>query len=94
MVASVSTATVVEFLKSGKELGRAVVQPQDVIQGLDVALRHAPSTAYLACNKSFFNPNVTQKMALSKTLELLYGHYQSLCLGSRVTLNIDCKEIY
>jgi hypothetical protein len=92
VVKEVSTAPIAEFLRSGQEWGKAVVQPQDVIQGLDVALRHSPSTHYITCNRSFFNEN-NKRHYLDQQLDLMYGHYQSLSLGSEEskTLNIDRK---
>ncbi|OXA47084.1 Protein argonaute MEL1 [Folsomia candida] len=70
---------------------------QTAVQGLDVALRHAPSFNYISCNHSFFNESPKKRIPLigedgkDWMLELLQGHYQSLCLGSeeRATLNID-----
>ncbi|OXA37659.1 protein argonaute-2 [Folsomia candida] len=91
LVATVATNSVIEFLGSGLERGKQVVQPQDVIQGLDVALRHPPSMHFISCNRSFFNPFPQNRHPLDSMLELLHGHYQSLCLGSEntATLNID-----
>ncbi|XP_035708535.1 protein argonaute-1-like [Folsomia candida] len=46
---------------------------------------------FISCNRSFFNPFPQNRHPLDSMLELLHGHYQSLCLGSEntATLNID-----
>ncbi|OXA47083.1 protein argonaute-2 [Folsomia candida] len=91
LVAQVLTSSILEFLRSGMEKGKPVEQPQDVIQGFDVALHHAPAMRYISCNRSFFNQFPENRTSLDLMLELLHGHYQSLCLGegNNVTLNID-----
>ena len=57
---------------------------------MDVALRHAPATAYISCNRSFFNPRPEKRHALDQCdgvtpWSILQHLSPYLCLGSAST---------
>lgn len=78
-----STACIQRYMETGQEDG-----VQEIVQGLDVALRTPPSLRFLHIGRSFFISDAAEK--LDNILNLLYGHYQALSIGANsATLNID-----
>lgn len=68
--------------------------PQEVIQALDVVLRHSASTKFVQCGRNFFSPNQPNSADIGSGREVWFGYYQSLKAiegksGGSLALNID-----
>jgi len=70
----------------------SLILPQDCVQAFDVAFRYPPLLHFEQVNRSFFHDK--EPFHLDWHLDLWYGHFQSLLIGSEcgVTLNMDRKS--
>ncbi|CAK9817409.1 Protein argonaute-2 [Anthophora plagiata] len=63
---------------------------QEGLQALNIILQHAVSDRYVSVHRSLFHPPTPgQIVSLTNGLDLWYGVFQSVIIGSRPYLNID-----
>ncbi|XP_065208062.1 protein argonaute-2-like isoform X2 [Planococcus citri] len=82
-----SLSKLAQYLKTGT----SVDAPQDVIQGVDIALRNAPTVnvKFVSAGRSFFAIPKTAPPPLTGGFELWHGHYQSAIMAWKPYLNVD-----